>query len=276
MFKNILYNNKTVLITGASSGLGKNLSINYAKKGAKIISIARNTNKLKNITDILNKINQNKNIFYACDVSNYKQVEIIKNDLLSQNIIPDIVINNAAGNFLCPFENLSENAWDRIIDIVLKGTFNTTSLFGKEFIKHNNKGVFLNISTTYADTGSALVSPSAAAKAGSDALLKSLSVEWARHNIRFVGIAPGPIENTGGADKLDPFNIFKYINNYTNPRNRMCQQDEISNLAMFLTSEYADYINGEIITIDGGEKVKNSGQFNFITNIPYFYKLIKK
>ena len=159
-------------------------------------------------------------------------VSLKKNDLLSQNIIPDIVINNAAGNFLCPFENLSENAWDRIIDIVLKGTFNTTSLFGKEFIKHNNKGVFLNISTTYADTGSALVSPSAAAKAGSDALLKSLSVEWARHNIRFVGIAPGPIENTGGADKLDPFNIFKYINNYTNPRNRMCKQDEISNLAM--------------------------------------------
>ena len=89
-----------------------------------------------------------------------------------------------------------------------------------------------------------------------------------------MGIAPGPIDGTGGIVKLDPFKIFKHFNNYTNPRNRMCNPNEISNLAMFLTSDYASYINGEIVRIDGGELNKNRGEFNFITNIPYWEKLI--
>ena len=276
LFNKLLYANKTVLITGASSGLGKNLAMAYAKNGAKIINISRNNKKMKKLNMDLNKINKINHLYYAADVSNYKQIEIIKNDLVLQKIHPDVIINNAAGNFLCPFDKLSENGWKRIIDIVLHGNFNITHLFGKEMIEKKKSTIFLNITTTYAPTGSALVAPSAAAKAASDALMKSLTVEWSKHNIRFVGIAPGPINNTGGIDKLDPFKIFKTLNNYTNPRQRMCNPTEISNLAMFLTSPYADYINGEIITIDGGQFVKTSGQFNFITNIPFYDKIIKK
>ena len=125
-------------------------------------------------------------------------------------------------------------------------------------------------------TGSALVIPSSVAKVGVDNLMKGLTVEWSNYNIRLVGIAPGPIEASGGASKLDPFGIFKYYNKYANPRKRMCSQDEISKLAMYLTSKDADYINGEIVKIDGGEVVKNSGEFNFITNIPFYERMIKK
>jgi len=276
MFKKLLYKNKNILITGASSGLGKNMALNYAKNGGRIINLSRDIKKMESLNDELNKINSHKNLFYPVDISNYKQVEIIKKDLLTKKIMPDVIVNNAAGNFLCTFNNLSENGWKRVINIVLNGNFNVTHLFGKELIKQKKSCVFLNITTTYTDTGSALVIPSAVAKSGVDTLMKSLTVEWAKHDMRFVGIAPGPIEGTGGIVKLDPLKIFKHLNDYTNPRGRMCNPDEISNLAMFLTSEYAGYINGEIVRIDGGELNKNSGEFNFITNIPYWEKIIKK
>ena len=274
MAQNLSYIGKHVLITGASSGLGKNLALNYAKNGATIINLSRDIKKMTKLNKTLNNINGNENLFYSVDVSKYNDVKMVKDNLVKKSITPNIIINNAAGNFLCPFERLSENGWKRVIDIVLNGNFNITHIFGKELIKQRNPGVFLNITTTYAPTGSALVTPSAAAKAASDALMKSLTVEWAPYDIRFVGIAPGPIADTGGIVKLDPFKIFKYYNDYTNPRKRMCNPDEISKLSMFLTSTDADYINGEIITIDGGESIKNSGQFNFITNIPFYKRLV--
>ena len=271
-----MYKFKNVLITGASSGLGKNMAIHYAKKGARIINISRNIDKMTSLNNELNHINNHNNLYYSADVSKYKNIQEIKNSLVRQNVIPDIIINNAAGNFLCTFDSLTENGWKRVIDIVLNGSFNIYHIFGKELIQQNKSAVFLNISTTYSETGSALVIPSSVAKTGVDNLMKGLTVEWSDYNIRLVGIAPGPIEASGGADKLDPFGLFKYYNQYSNPRKRMCTQDEISKLAMYLTSDDADYINGEIIKIDGGEVIKNSGEFNFITNIPFYRKLFNK
>ena len=268
-----MYRNKIVLITGASSGLGKNLAINYAKQGAKIINISRNENKMIDVNNKLNSINNKNNLYFPGDVSKYKDINQIKIILKQQQNLPDIVINNAAGNFLCPFHKLSENGWKRIIDIVLNGSFNIYHIFGKEFISMKKPATFLNISTTYSETSSALVIPSAAAKAGVDNLMKGLTVEWSKYNIRLVGIAPGPISDSGGASKLDPFNVFKYYNNYVNPRRRMSTPDEISELAMYLTSPKSDYINGEIVRIDGGEYIKNSGEFNFLVNIPFYDKL---
>uniref|UniRef100_A0AB39J6W4 Fabg-Like 3-Oxoacyl-(Acyl-Carrier-Protein) Reductase n=1 Tax=Florenciella sp. virus SA2 TaxID=3240092 RepID=A0AB39J6W4_9VIRU len=270
-----VYKNKNILITGGSSGLGKNMCINYAMNGGRIINISRNSEKMNALNSKLNDINNVNHLYYSADVSSYKEIENIKNDLKTKGIIPDIIINNAAGNFLCPFKKLSENGWKRVIDIVLNGNFNITHIFGKQLIENKKPGVFLNITTTYSNTGSALVIPSAVAKSGVDALMKSLTVEWGKHNIRFVGIAPGPMEGTGGASKLDPYNIFKAFNDYTNPTGRMCKLDEVSNLAMYLTSEKASYINGEIVRIDGGELNKNSGEFNFITNIPYYEYLMR-
>lgn len=271
-----MYANKIVLITGASSGLGKNLAINYVKQKARIINLSRNEDKAMKVINELNEIsNYNKfHLNYTVDVSNYESIKLVKDDLYKHNLLPDIIINNAAGNFLCPFEKISQNGFKRIIDIVLNGSFNIYHIFGKEMIKRRKKGVFLNISTTYAENSSALVIPSACAKAGVDNLMKGLTVEWSKYGLRFVGIAPGPISESGGASKLDPFGIFKTYNNYTNPSGRMCHPDEISDLAIYLTSDKAKYINGEIIKIDGGEYVKNSGEFNFLTNIPFYNKII--
>ena len=271
-----MYKNKTVLITGASSGLGKYLALSYAKSNARIINLSRNIVRMSNLNNNLNNINNQNNLYYSVDVSKYNEILNIKNDLLEKKIIPDIIINNAAGNFLCPLENITSNGWNRIIDIVLNGSFNIYHIFGKTLINEKKKGVFLNISTTYAENSSAFVIPSACAKAGVDNLMKGLTTEWSKYNIRFVGISPGPIENSGGASKLDPLGLFKYYNNYTNPSRRMCHPEEISELAKFLTSENASYINGEIIRIDGGEYIKNSGEFNMLTNIPYYEKLFKK
>ena len=144
----------------------------------------------------------------------------------------------------------------------------------KHLSKKRKKPFFLNISTTYSQNSSALVIPRAAAKADVDNIIKGLTVEWSKYGMHFVGIAPGPIENTGGAEKLDKFGLFKYYNNYVNPSQRMCNPDEISDLAVFLTSDKAKYINGEIVKIDGGEWIKNQGEFSFLTNLPFYDKFL--
>ena len=285
-----MYKGKNVLISGASSGLGKVMALAYAKEHATIINLSRNVTNMQNLNEKLNLINNKQNKFFSVDVSDYDEILKIKHNLLGEDLFPNIIINNAAGNFLCPFENLTPNGWKRINDIVLNGGFNIYHIFGKEIIKQKKekqkmreniknkyeKTVFLNISTTYSENSSALVIPSAAAKAGVDNLMKGLTVEWSKHNMRFVGIAPGPIADSGGASKLDPFGIFKHYNNYVNPSKRMCDPREIAELATFLTSEKADYINGEIIKIDGGEWIKNQGEFSFLTNIPFYGNLFKK
>ncbi len=271
-----MYKNKNVLITGASSGLGKILAINYAKQGAKIINLSRNIQKIDSLNYKLNKLNNTENIGFNIDVSKYEQVKSVKNNLLKDKCLPDIIINNAAGNFLCPFEKLTVNGWKRINDIVLNGAFNIYHNFGKTFIEQKKQAVFLNISTTYSENSSALVIPSASAKAGVDNIMKGLTVEWSKYGMRFVGIAPGPIADSGGASKLDPIGIFKHYNNYVNPSQRMCDPQEIADLALFLTSKKADYINGSIIRIDGGEYIKNQGEFSFLTNIPFYDKLFTK
>ena len=271
-----MYKNKNILITGGSGGLGRSLAMAYAKQGGRIINLSRNTEKMKELNVDLNRINKVNHKFFKVNISEYYHISIVKNELLKENILPDVIINNAAGNFLAPFEKLTPNGWNRIIDIVLNGSFNIYHIFGKTLIENNHTGVFLNISTTYAENSSALVIPSACAKAGVDNIMKGLTVEWSKYGMRFVGIAPGPIYDTGGADKLDPFKIFKYYNKYTNPSGRMCFPGEIADLALFLTSYKADYINGEIFRIDGGEWIKNQGEFSFITNMPFYKKLLSR
>lgn len=272
-----MYKGKNVLITGASSGLGKVMALAYAKEKATIINLSRDVLKMKELNNKLNNINNKENKFFSVDVSKYEEILKVKNDLLREKLFPNIIINNAAGNFLCPFEKLTPNGWKRVNDIVLNGGFNIYHIFGKEIIKQkreniNNKSektVFLNISTTYAENSSALVIPSACAKAGVDNLMKGLTVEWSKYDMRFVGIAPGPIADSGGASKLDPLGIFKKYNNYVNPSKRMCDPQEIADLSIFLTSKKGDYLNGEIIKIDGGEWIKNQGEFSFLTNLPF-------
>ena len=178
--------------------------------------------------------------------------------------MPQIVINNAAGNFINKSENLSENAWNSIIDIVLKGTINVTSVFGKRLIDLNLPGTFINISTTYAETGSSFVVPSGVAKAGCNNLTKSLASEWGKYGIRLLSVAPGPIYTEGAFSRLDPGNKFSNIAEKKLPLMRFGEKEELSNLVTYLTSDYCNWMTGQIITLDGGEIIGNSGEFNFL------------
>ena len=206
----------------------------------------------------------------ACDVRHYDQVENMLQQVLSAFGKVDVLLNNAAGNFISPTERLSANAFDTIIDIVLKGSKNCTLALGKHWIEKGEKNkVVLNIVTTYAWTGSGYVVPSATAKAGVLAMTRSLAVEWAKYGIRMNAIAPGPFPTKGAWDRLlpgdlkDQFDLSKQV-----PLRRMGEHQELANLAAYLVSDFSSYINGEVVTIDGGEWLQGAGEFNMLENIP--------
>ena len=261
---------KVIVVTGGGSGLGKSMTRYFLELGAKVVITSRNQEKLEAAKAELEAETGGQVLPVACDVRDYEAVENVLAKTVEAFGSPDILLNNAAGNFISPTERLSANAFDTIIDIVLKGTKNCTLAFGKHWIaqKETNKTV-LNIVTTYAWTGSAYVVPSATAKAGVLAMTRSLAVEWAKYGIRFNAIAPGPFPTKGAWDRLLPgelkekFDLAKKV-----PLNRVGDHQELANLAAYLASDFSHYLNGEVITIDGGEWLKGAGQFNILEEIP--------
>jgi NAD(P)-dependent dehydrogenase (short-subunit alcohol dehydrogenase family) len=179
----------------------------------------------------------------------------------------DVLVNNAAGNFISPTERLSPRAVDAVLNIVLHGTFYTTLELGKRWIEQGRGGTMLNIVTTYASTGSGYVVPSAAAKAGVLALTRSLAAEWAGYGIRQVAIAPGPFPTEGAWSRLSPTPELEEQMISRIPLRRVGDKEELANLAAYLISDYAGYINGEVVTIDGGEWLQGAGQFNSLSEV---------
>jgi len=261
---------KNIVVTGGGSGLGKAMTKYFLELGAQVAITSRNLEKLQNTTKELEEETGGKCFAIQCDVRHYDQVEHMREEAIAKMGSVDILLNNAAGNFISPTERLSANAFDTIIDIVLKGSKNCTLAFGKHWIdqKEKNKTV-LNIVTTYAWTGSAYVVPSATAKAGVLAMTRSLAVEWAKYGIRSNAIAPGPFPTKGAWDRLLPgdlkekFDLAKKV-----PLKRVGEHQELANLAAYLVSDFSAYVNGEVITIDGGEWLKGAGQFNLLEQIP--------
>lgn len=261
---------KTIVVTGGGSGLGKAMSKYFLELGANVAITSRNLDKLKTTATELEKETNGTCLPLQCDVRNYDEVETMLKGAIEKFGKVEVLLNNAAGNFISPTERLSANAFDTIIDIVLKGTKNCTLAFGKHWIdtKQTNTSV-LNIVTTYAWTGSAYVVPSATAKAGVLAMTRSLAVEWAKYGMRFNAIAPGPFPTKGAWDRLlpgdlkDKFDMAKKV-----PLGRVGEHQELANLAAYLVSDFAAYVNGEVITIDGGEWLKGAGQFNLLEAIP--------
>ncbi|MBE7177379.1 MAG: SDR family oxidoreductase [Mucilaginibacter polytrichastri] len=263
MFKENTFRNKTIIITGGGTGLGRAMGTELLKLGANLVITSRKMDVLERSAEEMRSETGGNVLPFACDVRNYDDIEKLVVKTAQEFGTVDGLVNNAAGNFISPTERLSANAFSSVIDIVLKGTANCSLALGKRWIENKQPGTILNIVTTYAFTGSGYVAPSAAAKGGVLALTRSLAAEWGHYGIRTNAIAPGPFPTKGAWDKLLPGEMaskFDFKNRV--PLKRVGKHQELADLAAFLLSDYSGYINGEVITIDGGEWLQGAGQFN--------------
>lgn len=269
MLKEGALKGKTVIITGGGTGLGKAMSKYFLELGANLVITSRKLEVLQNTAKELEAETGGKVLAVQCDVRNYADVEKMLDDTVKTFGGVDVLVNNAAGNFISPTERLSARAFDTVVDIVLRGSYNCTLALGKYWIanKQTNKAV-LSIVTTYAWTGSAYVVPSACAKAGVLSMTRSLAVEWAKYGIRMNAIAPGPFPTKGAWDRLVPgefrakYDLVKQV-----PLRRVGEHQELCNLAAYLISDFSAYINGDVITIDGGEWLQGAGEFNLFDDV---------
>ncbi len=265
MLKAESLSDKVIWVTGGGTGLGKSMVKSFINLGARVAISGRRLEKLE---EAQKEISRDRILTVVCDVRESVQVESALSKIVDHFGICNGLVNNAAGNFISPTERLSHRAFDIILDIVLKGTKNCTLSCGKYWIKNNIPANVLNIVTTYASTGSGYVVPSAMAKAGVLAMTRSLAVEWAKYGQRHNAIAPGPFPTKGAWDRLFPKVMTKKVSLENRiPLRRMGEHQELTNLASYLMSDYSSYINGEVVTIDGGEWLQGAGQFNQMESI---------
>ncbi|MFM6953425.1 MAG: SDR family oxidoreductase [Sphingobacteriaceae bacterium] len=263
MLKDNALKGKTIVVTGGGTGLGKAMSTYFLELGANVVITSRKLDVLQKTAAELEEKTGGKVLALACDVRNDFEVEQVLKQTLETFGAVHGLLNNAAGNFISPTERLSAKAFGVIIDIVLKGTVNCTLAFGKHWIEQKQPASILNIVTTYAFTGSGYVVPSACAKGGVLAMTRSLAAEWGHYGIRCNAIAPGPFPTKGAWDRLLPGDLAKKFD-FKNrvPLKRVGEHQELANLAAYLISDFSGYVNGEVITIDGGEWLQGAGQFN--------------
>ena len=269
MFKGNELKGKTILITGGGTGLGKSMAKYFMQLGANLIIASRKQEVLDQTAMELKEETKGNIIAISCDVRKPLEVEkLIEKGINKYGKINGLV-NNAAGNFISPTERLTPKAFDVIVDIVLKGSYNCSLLLGKHWIEKNIPANVLNIVTTYSWTGSGYVVPSAIAKAGVLSLTRSLAAEWAKYKIRTNAIAPGPFPTQGAFSRLFPEGLKEKIDPLKRiPLKRYGEHQELANLAAYIMSDYSAYINGEVITIDGGEWIYNAGEFTGMDAIP--------
>lgn len=259
MFSADLLHSKRILITGGGTGLGKGMASRFLELGANVYICGRREEILKTTSEEL----QPKGPIHTltCDVRSLESVEQMIESIWRDGPL-DVLVNNAAGNFIARSEELSPNAWQSVINIVLMGTLNCTMACGRRWLTSAHKGTVLSISATYAPVGSAYVVPSAVSKAGVEALMRSLAVEWGNRDIRMNAIAPGPIPTHGAFSRVLPRPELEAVALDRNPQHRFGTIEELANLAAFLVSDGSGYINGEVIRMDGGEFLQGAGEFS--------------
>src|SRR5262245_33112002 len=266
MFAADLLAGKTILVTGGGSGLGLAMTRRFLELGARVAIIGRSAERLEKAAQSLAA--GDRLITRTCDVRRDQAVDDAVGELWIDFGPVDIVVNNAAGNFLAPTEDLSPNGFDAVVKIVLYGSFNVSLAAGRYWIESKRGGTILNILTTYAWTGSAFVIPSAVAKAGVLALTRSLAVEWATYGIRVNAIAPGAFPTEGAWSRLLPTEQLQQESLARIPQHRFGDPREFADLATFLVSDASSYINGECVTIDGGAWLASGGLFNAMARQP--------
>ncbi|PJJ60680.1 SDR family oxidoreductase [Hymenobacter chitinivorans] len=260
---------KTIVVTGGGTGLGRAMTTYFLQLGANVTISSRKLDVLEKTAEELRQQTGGKVLAVQCDVRKYDEVEAMLQKTIDEFGGVDVLLNNAAGNFISPTERLSHKAFDVIVDIVLRGSYNCTLAFGKRWIADKKPGTILNIVTTYASVGSAYVVPSAAAKAGVLAMTRSLAVEWAKYGIRSNAIAPGPFPTEGAWSRLFPAPLAQKLDPAASvPLKRVGEYQELANLAAYLVSDFSAYVNGEVVTIDGGEWLNGAGEFNKLELIP--------
>lgn len=269
MFQSDLLKGRKIIITGGGTGLGRSMALRFAELGANLFLVARREAPLRETTEALQKKGGRAG-YSCCDVRDFaaveKAVEAAERELRGV----DTLVNNAAGNFIARTEKLSPNAFNAVVGIVLQGTFYCTLVLARKWIAAKRPGNILNITTTYAaaNCGSGFVTPSACAKAAVLAMTRSLAVEWARHGIRLNAIAPGPFPTEGAWSRLLPAKELEERALRYHPMKRFGRHDELANLAAYLLSDQAEYINGECVVIDGGLWLRGAGEFNDFVDFP--------
>ena len=269
MLKEGALKGQTIIVTGGGTGLGRSMGTYFLELGANLVITSRKIEVLEKTAKEMEEATGGKVLAVQCDVREYDQVENVITKSVERFGSVECLLNNAAGNFISPTERLSHRAFHIVLDIVLKGTSNFTLALGKHWIGKKQPGTILNIVTTYAWTGSGYVVPSACAKAGVLAMTRSLAVEWAKYKIRLNAIAPGPFPTEGAWSRLLPGDLVKKFDPAKLvPLGRVGEHQELANLAAYLMSDFSAYVNGEVVTIDGGEWLMGAGEFSHLEKIP--------
>lgn len=259
-FRKDLLAGKTTLITGGGSGLGRSMALRMAGLGAKVAVVGRRQDPLAETVEAIRQ-GGGQAALATCDVREPEQLAAAV-DAVEKELGPvNQLINNAAGNFLSASEDLSPNAFNSVVQIVLYGTFHATREIGRRLIERKQKGEVLAIVTSYVYSGSAFVLPSAAAKAGVLAMMRSLATEWAVYGIRTNAIAPGPFPTEGAFSRLMPGSELERQALRRVPGKRFGEHWELTNLVAYTMSDASPYQTGDLVTIDGGEALFSGQQF---------------
>src|SRR6202142_3563137 len=269
MFQKDLLKGRTILITGGGTGLGRSMALRFAELGANLFLVARRDEPLKNTVNEIRAAG-GQAAHAQADIRDFEAVEKAIEAAEKEFGNVDTLVNNAAGNFIARTEKLSPNAFNAVTGIVLQGTFHCTLALGRKRIAAKQPGNILNIVTSFAavNSGSGFVVPSACAKAGVLAMTRSLAVEWARYGIRLNAIAPGPFPTEGAWARLLPSKELEERARTYHPMKRFGRHDELANLAAYLLSGQAGYVNGEGVGIDGGLWLRGAGEFNDFVDLP--------
>lgn len=269
MFQSDLLKDRTIFITGGGTGLGRSMALRFAELGANLFLVGRREQPLEETVEAIHT-NGARAAYLSADIRDFAAVESAVAAAEKEFGRVDTLVNNAAGNFIARTEKLSPNAFSVVTGIVLQGTFHCTLALGRKWIAAKQPGNILNIVTTYAaaNSGSGFVVPSACAKAGVLAMTRSLAVEWARYGIRLNAIAPGPFPTEGAWSRLLPSKELEERAKNHHPMKRFGRHEELANLAVFLLSGHADYVNGECVVIDGGLWLRGAGEFNDFVDLP--------
>jgi NAD(P)-dependent dehydrogenase (short-subunit alcohol dehydrogenase family) len=259
-FRPDLLKGKTTIITGGGTGLGRSMALRLAGLGARVAVLGRRPEPLQETARAIREAGGIAAGF-PCDVRDPAAVKAAFDAVETELGPANQLVNNAAGNFLSPTEELSPNAFHSVVQIVLYGSFHCTTELGRRLIARKEKGEVLAITTTYAATGSAFVVPSAVAKAGVRALVKSLAVEWAAFGIRLNAIAPGPFPTEGAFSRLMPGSDLEQQALARIPWRRFGEHWELTNLVAYLLSDASPYLTGDVVTIDGAEALFSGQQF---------------